>query len=1429
MNKRFLPFLIILLISIVGLNSFAQVSKTIDERKKQLIRDHTLFNSAQGREFYIAIPPNEVQDYTANVLEVYITTSKKTQVTMESPGLGVKLTKDVEPMKITTFSSANGETTFQWEMRESERVMDKGLRFVAGQPISLYCLNAKVYTSDGFLGIPVSAWGTEYIHCSYYDFNEPATGGIWAGGFIVCGAYDNTKIRIDLKGRGKGYAKTKGGREIGETIRETINRGQVYMVKGDATTRGQFDISGTKIVGSKPIGLISFHERCIIPYFDIWNGRDCLSEMLPPIQAWGKKYQTIELKRDKGKGDFFRVVAAEPNTKFKCKWYDMNTDQLLGNWEQTLANAGDWAEYLMVTITGPDHDMTSVRGTSLFEADKPVLVLQYSYSADWDGNAVFDPFQVLVVPREQFIPATVFQTPANKSFVTNWFNIIAVGDTNDLENKILESVTLDGKPIHVLEGRFLYNRIPTTDLYWARIAVEPGAHVVKSNTKFGGYIYGFSNWDSYAWPAAMAINKVDETDTLEPELYFTEECGNYTIRATELRNGGQNDNPRQVDQGVSEIQLLDGSYNYELEFITDLVPYPPVYDYTFKLKVLDKFKPGFALLSVVDRAGNVAIDSVRYEPDSLDLNPRELLFGKVRVRTSKDITAKLMNISDSTIKIKMVYLKKNDVFQIVSGAVPPEIDLLPGTTHDIVVRYTPKEELTDDLDFDIDSIMVETNCLKFKWPVTGQGVLPRIVVEDWDAGPVSVGKTLCKTEQTSRGLKIENTGTMDLTITSAENVAPPFTLSNPTIPPMPIVIKPKETIYLREVCFDSKDTLEHSIDVTFKSDADPVGSDSVSNWRGRGLIPGPYITSKNWERRRVLTINDSVVVLRNAGNTPVYVTDINLETNDPNFKINRNAMVPKLPFNLGPENDPNSTIKEIVIPVTYTPQAEGPHHVKIIPVFDDPTIPAGSVFGNLDGFGFLPKIEVTGWTFDPPILINTVHPTTGYVTIKSTSTTADLYVEKVNWSPASINPQDFAWDMTQNPKLADFTIKMGEEVKLPVIFTAKGLLERRATVDVVSDAAPGPNVNPRITTSADVIGNVYETGIVVDSIDFGTRLLCDQPILKFHIRNTSTTTAANVDRFEWISGDASAFTIIDQPPFNIAPSGTIEVQVRFAPGMVGKFQGILRVYSDVGNDHYVFIKGETYTVSVALSLPTLTEMAPGMSTEAPPFKDFPVRAESNFWGFADIKSFVIELKYKSEWMTWKGSAGDAIRRGELLDGTWNVTGTETRDAVSGLSTLTIKGNGTSPITKSGLLVYPVFSLLLADTSRFTPDFGKISFDLRDTCVTHTSKPGEIQLATCVQDLRNVKFSDKRYFLQSIEPNPVGGEGFTLKYGVALEGETTIELVNTNGEVVTKLVSGTQAPGRFEKQIETSNLNSGVYFIRMKSGPYSEMQRLVISK
>lgn len=585
-------------------------------------------NLAQGTEFLIAVPPNENPVYPIRkfAVEIYVTSIFDTEVTLEYPG-SPAIVRPVNALEVTTFSSLNDSNTLppDIEIYESEKIVQKAIRITADDPVSVYLLNTKEFTSDGYMALPVSSWGTEYRHVGFYDGIELDSKQYpRGGGFLVIADEDQTSCEITLQGKGKDSegCGTIDGRNIGDTIEVMLNKGDVYPVCSNGMCRGVYDLTGSKVISDKPVGFISFHKRTTIPSMNKGvAGREHLSEMLPPVNKWGRKFTTVEIQRN-DQGDFFRLIASEDNTNWNMKYFDKKTGQILGSQSGAINKAGEFFEYRNIAINGQGtNSFESIRGVSVWSADKPVLLMQYSYSGDWDNNRDFDPFMILIAPDEQYINSTVFQIPSGEgtvAFDNNWFNIIVNGDPSDPGQKRLKSVKLDGRELYLICSDFLNNRIPGTDKYWANLKLQPGAHRIISNTKFSGYIYGFSHLNAYGWPAAMVFNDIrDTTDLVAPEYSVTFDCGTYLIHVTEDNFGPPDWIPYQEDTGIRDIRLEPGSYNLVLEYLSDMQirQEPPVYEFDFQLRVLNKYQKAVGIFRLEDHAGNVVVDSVVYGPD----------------------------------------------------------------------------------------------------------------------------------------------------------------------------------------------------------------------------------------------------------------------------------------------------------------------------------------------------------------------------------------------------------------------------------------------------------------------------------------------------------------------------------------------------------------------------------------------------------------------------------------------------------------------------------------------------------------------------------------------------------------------------------------------------------------------------------------------
>ncbi|MBL7974924.1 MAG: hypothetical protein JNJ85_08430, partial [Candidatus Kapabacteria bacterium] len=692
---------------------------------------YLLNNGSQGKEFIFCLPLNDCMPCPTTARNIYITSSKNTTFTYEIVGTGFKRVFQVKAFKVTTLDQNDVPIP---EIELSETNSDDVIRITSKDNLSVYVYNGKQVSSDGYLAIPVRSWGKSYMNLGYPDFSEVRP---WRAGFAIVAAENATNVTITLRSKNYGVCAasgvnntTEGGKKYGQSWKISLNKGQAYLVQGDGKTRGLFDLSGSTVTSDKPIGFITYTRRTMIPYGTNPGGRDHTCEMVPPTDKWGKNYVTVEVLRG-GKGDLYRAVPLYDGTTIAVKCYDFKDQRLLQTALKPNLRSGEAVEMpVEPAITngqGPGY-----KGMCVWSANKPFFLMHLNASTAWDNAPNNDPFMIYCVPTEQFTTATIFQSPDNPVYKEHYFNLIAIGDTNDPSYAKLRTIKLDDKYIFNITPSFLGNHIPGTNFWYTRIPVANGPHVITGDAPFGGDIYGYGSFDSYGWPAATAYRNLAIWDTLPPVPTRSEDCGDYTYKVTETRNFKINDTLDQVETGVVDIDFLDDprNSNYEFEFLTsdgkiindnELPDEEKNAIVEFRLKVIDKSKDAFAIFHMTDRALNRTIDSVSWSAPKLKVQPDPVLFGNVRVGKSKTLDVTVTNPTDSTLTVTEIRMKSGQVFSVQSDSIPKTGLLIPPHgTITLKVTYKPDKEGETDLNFDFDSVLIKDKCAPFRIYVKGR-------------------------------------------------------------------------------------------------------------------------------------------------------------------------------------------------------------------------------------------------------------------------------------------------------------------------------------------------------------------------------------------------------------------------------------------------------------------------------------------------------------------------------------------------------------------------------------------------------------------------------------------------------------------------------------------------------------------------------------
>ncbi len=217
------------------------------------------------------------------------------------------------------------------------------------------------------------------------------------------------------------------------------------------------DLTGTKIVSNKPIGVIS---DCIC-LFDPEGYCGHEAQMTRPVTAYQSQFPLVGFNTP-DYGGIIKVVAAYPNTQITVSG-------------KTVANLNAGQSYRFIV---PPNSMCILTSTH------PVAVSQFGqmYSL---YPSIGKPFATNIPAAADFLTgkSCMFFTSSDTTY--NYVNIITI-------NNIGSSISLDGNALNVP-----WNQIGSSQFYVAKVdSVAGGAHTIACSNPSGQFtamVYGFGS------------------------------------------------------------------------------------------------------------------------------------------------------------------------------------------------------------------------------------------------------------------------------------------------------------------------------------------------------------------------------------------------------------------------------------------------------------------------------------------------------------------------------------------------------------------------------------------------------------------------------------------------------------------------------------------------------------------------------------------------------------------------------------------------------------------------------------------------------------------------------------------------------------------------------------------------------------------------
>ncbi len=567
----------------------------------------------------------------------------------------------------------------------------------------------------------------------------------------------------------------------------------------------------------------------------------------------------------------------------------------------------------------------------------------------------------------------------------------------------------------------------------------------------------------------------------------------------------------------------------------------------------------------------------------------------------------------------------------------------------------------------------------------------------------------------------------------------------------------------------------------------PTGCESpVTELRGLGVDADILVRSIDWDGRRILTRNDSTLVIVNRSSINQKLIDIKFETPTDNFKFANDTVI-SLPVVI-PTND------SISIPIYFYPEEETTYSSTLIFKFEGLL---SDLTANLRGEGTLPRIELK-WT-----CLDAVKPGDqglAELEVSNPSTTQDLYIYSMDFK---YKTGDFNW---KNGVPKDIIIPKNSQRTFEVIFTPKTPGTRGDLINIIHDAGPGPEKYPRLDTlfEAECDGLGLTT---ISSFDFGNSLICEENIHNIAINNDSWITPISIIGYEFTNSDSVAFSINENLPIVIPPSNFYTISVKFKPSEKKKYSTTLRLYTSINTTLDIELAGEGVYVDFYSDQPEM-KLLPGFNRRT----NLKAKLPKTFNG--DISELNFTISYDNKMLRI-----DTILFNNISGWTWNPYQT----LQPGLVNVSGYGRINTPFDLELLTLD--FTVFLSDKQQ-----SLISVELQNKeCKQSWDDVTKIIISgVCYVGGRLVIVSDKTYNLLGPEINPVDRDTEIL-FSTAFDDLVVLELFNSFGQKVKTLTEQKLPAGIHSLPFSVYDLPNGVYYIRMKAGTYISTVSLVITK
>ncbi len=1353
-----------------------------------------------GKKFHLSVPPSlqDENNSQPSYIRLFIGSIKRTKVTIEVPAKSFKKNITINPGEINEVvmppEIAQPYIKQGKHPAEKSRVyLNAGINVISEEDIFIYVLADNNASNEGYLALPATALGSKYVVSSYGDgsYLYPVYTSFPSITTIV-GNYNNTVVNFTLGGNSS--TTTAGGLSPYQKESKVLNSGDVWVI----STQGNFsDLSGSVISSSKPVSVISGNQSASIPIDN--KGNDYIVEMLAPIDSWGTKYYGFSIF-NKSENPVYRLYSK----------YDSTDIYVNGEFVTEIFSSGGiegigYREYRPDTESGK---------LSIFSSDKPIDVQLYNTGSEEDGLPKINggPFQMRLIPYEQFSRDIIITMPGTDTYNSGFDKTFLVVISKNVASEIIISeINQDNENEKNLdEMNIIENDIFTdgTNYYLIEMPAR-GLFRLKSSQKLASYIYGINNRSAFGYPGSSEL-KFLVNDNIPPKPEWNLHCNGDT-------DGIVTDLPEGNASNLANV-IVDRMKTNNYEFQIDKIIPGVTNQAEWQLKVKNHRENAQAVITFRDKSNNDTTIKINYKAPNVELIPDYHHFGSFVLNDETDEANfkefRFVNHSDTLFEInRLEFLKDNAGFAFSEEF--SHVTLNPGEEFRFTVFFNP---VNSGLSYD--SIGIGNECFfSYLGYVEAEVGVPVIEVTDAEFNNIFEG------DIAYRDIQIHNRGKIDLLLEDYRGTfSNNFTIVSDIdfAPSNPVVIKPGES-YGFKVQFENDMIGQYSDSVIIKSNADEY-IDNVAMLYANVIPQGLTADSYDWKRKRINrtdfpagpypVLNEySGIKLNNMSDENLTITGFEIieSTNGEAFEFSR-GQLQNLRINAG---------ESFVFPVRFRPEEIGNH--KLVLEYRDNK--GGKARTTLRGTGVVPKLHVEDVNFDTCVIESYDNYKQMDITIRNLGYSDWDFADTLNlfnllfdenlsetWLTFNDKPFKINYPFINFPK----QILPGNSFVIRVAFVPLETGYTESTIKINSDALNSESLK--------LFGYGINHDIVVKGAKVSTCI--NTPVLFESLISNKSSGKIEIESVELLENN-NGFSFDDPSVaggFSLQPDEEKRIKLYFNPLSLASYENEIIVSSKSQNiiKRSAKLEGNVdYVERNVILTPTSKTGKIGEKTKV----SIKLNEGEDISEYR-IKELDLIIEYNSSMLKIEK---EDITAGNNYKGKFEIT-SKNIDPDNGVIKLKLSSFMDNFINDVGNLAELNFYVLYPlDSTKKSLINAEISSNA-DECVKFKSFSSKIDLEpVCVDDLRKFNISGYDYDLQEISPNPVKEDKTEINYTLAIEAHTRLELFNAQGEMVMLLKDGVMQPGNFSTEIDLSDLASGVYFYRLKSGPYMKSLPLVISK